>query len=473
MQTTAPPIAARLVFEGKPYLAPGKLHVKELWFEVPLDYSKPDSKTVKLFARSAVDYNKPIVEPSETLPPAQKPYLVYLQGGPGFGCSTPQDSPLSSHMLERGYELLLLDQRGTGLSCPISANTLEMVGGPQEQADYLKHFRADTIVKDCEAVRLCLTGDYPPEKKKWSTFGQSFGGMITLTYLSFAPEGLRECFVTGGIVPVDMGPDEIYQVTYQRVMERNLVYYKKFPEDVDTVKWVAQKIRELGGDKGVPLPGGGFLTVPRLMSIGLNLGMDGGVDKVHNLILRMKSELIQFGVFTRYTLTALEQEGAWDIAPIYAILHEPIWCYKPGVASNWAAERVGKGLEQFQWLQKDWTGPDSLGEEPLYFSGEMVYPFYFETCSELMKMRETAQILAAFDQWPSLYDPEQLKKNDIPVYAAMYNDMYVDTEQARRTARNIQNIKVFETNVLFHSALRTKSETVFRELLRLRDDTID
>ncbi len=178
-----------------------------------MDHSKPQGQTLRLFARSAIKYERPIVESTELV---QRPYLLFLQGGPGFGAPAPQDSTLSKHMLDRGYELLLLDQRGTGFSCPISAHTLARVGAPQEQADYLKLFRADTLVKDSEAVRLCLTKDFPPEKKKWSTFGQSFGGMMTMTYLSFAPEGLRECFITGGLASLDKGPEEVYQVTYQR-----------------------------------------------------------------------------------------------------------------------------------------------------------------------------------------------------------------------------------------------------------------
>ncbi|KAI1156792.1 Alpha/Beta hydrolase protein [Nemania diffusa] len=464
------PIVARLVSKTKPYLSPGKLLVKELWFEVPLDHSKPEGQTIKLFARSAIKYERPIVESNEVV---QRPYLLFLQGGPGFGTPAPQDSTLSKTMLERGYELLLLDQRGTGFSNPISAHTLARIGEPQKQADYLKHFRADTLVKDSEAVRLCLTKDFPEEKKKWSTFGQSFGGMMTMTYLSYAPEGLRECFITGGLASLDKGPEEVYQVTYQRVMERNKAYYSKFPQDVQTVKEIAEKIRELGGEQGVPLPAGGFLTVRLLMTLGIHFGMDGGLDAVHNFIIRMKGDLEQFGVFSHPTLNALEQDGGWDAAPIYTLLHEPCWCYGPGVAGRWAAERVGQGIKEYQWLRNDWSGPASLGDEPLYFSGEMIFPFHFETCSELAKMKETAHILANYDEWPSLYDIEQLGKNEVPVYAASYNDMYVDAGLARTTASRIKGIKVFETNVLFHGALRAKPDEVFRQLFALRDDTID
>ncbi|KAI1143451.1 alpha/beta-hydrolase [Hypoxylon sp. FL0543] len=464
------PVVARLVSVSKPYLVPGKLLVKEYWFEVPLNHDDPKSKPIRLFARSAIKYERPIVESSEIV---QRPYLVYLQGGPGGANPPPQDSPLSGPMLDRGYELLFLDQRGTGLSNTVSANTLELIGGPQEQADYLKHFRADTLVKDYEAVRLCLTKDYPPEKKRWSTFGQSFGGMMTLTYLSFAPEGLRECFITGGLAALDKGPDEVYAATYRKVIERNEAYYKKFPEDIATVKFIAERIRELGGQKGIPLPDGGFLTVQRLMATGIHFGTHGGLDRVHNHIVKMKGDLDQFGIFTRATLDELGHGIGFDTAPIYSVLHEPIWCYAPGIASRWAAERVGKTLDQYQWLREDWAGPASLGDKPLYFSGEMIYPSHFETWAELIKLKETAHILAQYDQWPPLYDIQQLAKNEIPVYAASYNDMYVDVDMARETASRIKGIKVFETNVLYHNALRARTEEVIPQLLKLRDDTID
>lgn len=134
-----------------------------------MDYAFPDKGTIQLFARSVVKSEKPAVEKTEDEKKKAKqlPWLVYLQGGPGFGCSPPQDSPLTNTILDRGYELLYLDQRGTGLSSPITADTLALRGSSESQAEYLKFFRADSIVKDCEAVRRALTADYPDNLKKW------------------------------------------------------------------------------------------------------------------------------------------------------------------------------------------------------------------------------------------------------------------------------------------------------------------
>lgn len=81
-------------------------------------------------------------------------------------------------------KVLFLDQRGTGLSSTITAGTLARQGDAIKQAEYLKHFRADNIVRDCEAIRQCLTDDYPEDQRKWSIIGQSFGGFCAATYLS-------------------------------------------------------------------------------------------------------------------------------------------------------------------------------------------------------------------------------------------------------------------------------------------------
>jgi pimeloyl-ACP methyl ester carboxylesterase len=154
----------------------------------------------------------------------------------GYPCNTPQDSGFTNAILDKGYQLLLLDQRGTGLSSPITAATLALQGDIQKQADYLKFFRADSIIKDCEAIRKTLTADYPEELKKWSIIGQSFGGFCSFTYLSKYPQGLREAFTVGGIPPIGRSAEEVYQQTFNKVIERNKAYYTKYPEDVETIQ---------------------------------------------------------------------------------------------------------------------------------------------------------------------------------------------------------------------------------------------
>ncbi|KAF8863464.1 alpha/beta-hydrolase [Acephala macrosclerotiorum] len=463
-------MAARLI-ESKTHLIPGKLRVSELFFEVPKDYAKPERGHIQLFARSVTRHERPVIPLSEDeqLKKDQKPWFVYLQGGPGCSCPPPQNHPITNVVLDKGYQMLYLDQRGTGLSNPITAATLADQGDVQRQADYLKLFRADSIVKDCEAIRKTLTKEYPEELRKWSVFGQSFGGFCILTYLSKYPHGLREAFASGGLAPVGKTPEQVYKATYRKVVERNKAYYHKYPEDVDAVHGLAYHIRGRGG---LPLPSGGILTVRGFLTLGRNFGMHGGLDSVHNLVLRMKSDLAQFKFITRPTLSALESALSFDDMVLYAVLHEAIYCENE--ASNWAAEHVGKSLKEFSWLAGSPQSALAVREAPLFFSGEMIFPFLFDIFPELEKLAPVADILAKYPGWTELYNQWQLARNEVPLYAATFvDDMYVDFDLAQDTAKLVKNCKQYITNGVYHDAVKSKTDEVMKQLFALRDDSID
>ena len=193
-----------------------------------------------------------------------------------------------------------------------------------------------------------------------------------------------------------------------------------------------------------------------------------------------------------------------DDSVLYAVLHEAIYCQ--GAASNWAAERVGRSLRQFQyvilynlfekmeisnpefplilswnklikgnrWLTGEPQAPMKVSDHPLYFSGEMIYPFMFENSPELEKLAAVSNILAKYTEWPQLYDEWQLARNEVPLYAATFvDDMYVDFGLAQETARLVKNCKQFITNTMYHNAIRSKTSDVLKELFALRDDSID
>ncbi|KAL8411774.1 hypothetical protein RB596_001144 [Gaeumannomyces avenae] len=434
------------LLSSKSHLIPGQYLVDELSFSVPLNYRKPNAETLQLFGRSVRKYERPIVPPSpaeylQNL--ARKPWMVYCEGGPGFGNQEPQNMPLTKTALERGYQVLYLDYRGTGLSTPVTADLLESKGGAQEQADYLRLFRQDSIVCDLEAVRQALT---------------------------------------------ENSPEEVYRATYRKAAERNEAYYKKFPEDGARLARLASFLADKGGS--VPLPAGGKLTFPRVMTLGSQFGAHGGLDSVHATLLRAAADLEQVGYLTRPTLVQFEQATPFDTAPIYAILHEAIYCDGPGSSSRWAAQRVGKGLERFGWLSSAGgkegdvaaaaaaaafaAAADESPSRPPFFSGEMIFPLHFETYPELARMSAAAEILARADDWGPLYNEGQLARNQVPLYAASYiEDLYVDYGFARETAAKVKGTKVFETNVVYHNGLRARSDEILGQLLRLRDDTID
>ena len=145
--------------------------------------------------------------------------------------------------------MLLLDQRGTGRSTPVSAGSLARRGlvSPAAQADYLALFRADSIVADAELIRRELAGSEP-----WAVLGQSFGGFCTVTYLSWYPEGVREAFITGGLPGLAATPDDVYRLTYPLVAGKVAAHYERYPMDVARARDVARRL----ADGGVTLPDG-------------------------------------------------------------------------------------------------------------------------------------------------------------------------------------------------------------------------
>lgn len=445
------------VLQARSYAVPGALWVTEYLFAAPRDHHNPDaSAVVHLFARCAAKYEPALGHAVRDQQAAQKPYMVYLQGGPGFGCPEPQDSPLTRVLLNKGYQVLYLDYRGVGLSTPVTPDTIP--DHPDDQVEYLKLFRQDNNVRDLEAVRKCLTANVvDPHKKKWSIIGQSFGGFVCLTYLSHHPEGLAEVYMTGGLAPISRPPADVYKATFRKVAQRNAAYYNKYPEDINHVRSIVQYLHR---DQHVVLPGGGRLSPRRLLTLGHMFGMHGGLDSVHSMIMRMAMDLQQFGFLTRPTLAQFEAYLPFDTAPIYAILHEAIYCYKKGVASKWAAQTVGQELVEFRWLKADvdaagqpdkthpFNDPDMATDpNPFYFSGEMIFPFMFDDYPELKRLYSSACALAEYDGWDDLYNEAQLATNSVPVYAASFiEDMYVDWDLANETANKVNNIKVFSTN---------------------------
>ncbi|CAI6339311.1 unnamed protein product [Periconia digitata] len=459
-------IAAAEITSRESHILSGPLRVTELTFSVPLNYDDPEGEKITLFGRSVANYEVPIVpsdEEEESLP-----YLVMLAGGPGFGNPEPQNAPLTSMALEQGYQVLYLDHRGTGLSTPVSTNMLKERGGEDAQVDYLRLMRQDNTVNDCEAVRKALNEGMSENKAKWSIFGQSYGGFVALSYLSFHPEGLREVFLTGGLAPVGKTAEQVYQGLYPRVMKQNSIFYKKYPEDVANVRQIAGFIEKQGGS--VDLPAGGSLTVPRLMTMGIDFGGAGGFENVHATIKKMKMSLDQFGFLTRASLTPMETFTTYDDNIIYAIIHEAIYCDGPNDASNWASDRVARDQNLFSWLSSNGS-VSTNSSEPLLFAGENIFPFFFDTYPELIPLKGVANKLAAIDDWTPIYDEEQLGKNDVPVYAVSYiDDLYVDYEYAKDTAKLLKNVKTWETNGITHSGLRTNTEEVLTALWKLRND---
>jgi pimeloyl-ACP methyl ester carboxylesterase len=423
------------------YRQPGTV-LTDRTFSVPLDHAKPAGEHITVFAREVVAVG------NES---AALPWLVFLQGGPGFGSPRPvgRDSWLDRALQE--YRVLLLDQRGTGRSTPATRQTLARFADAAGQAAYLAHFRADSIVADAELIRPEVTGGEP-----WSVLGQSFGGFCTVTYLSSAPGGLREAFITGGLPGLYATADDVYRLTYRAVAAKNRAHYQRYPGDVDVARQVARALAA----RPATAPGGGILTVERFQTLGQLLGSSTGSHTLHYLL----EDPFAGGELSDAFLVAVETELSYASAPLYALVHEA--CYAQGAATRWSAQRVRAEFGEF--------APQAAieGDAPLLFTGEMVYPFVFDHDPALRPLAEAADLLAERADWPALYDPDQLARTDVPVAAAIYfDDMYVPRELSLETAARIRGLRYWITNEFEHDGLRTGEGRVLDRLIGLARET--
>lgn len=430
----------------------------EQFFSVPLDHSKPDGRHIRLFCRTAEPFENPVIL-SDDSKPKQRPLIVYINGGPGFGCPPPQEMPCTSVLLEKGYKLVCFDHRGMGLSNTITASTLKREGSDEAQAEYLTHFRAPNAVCDLEAIRMCFTKDYPEGQRTWSVLGQSYGGFVITSYLSMYPEGLREALIFGGLPPVlEKSPDATVKRAVMKVRARNEKYYEKHPQDVDNVRRIVKYLRKMK----VVQPDGGVLTPGKFLEQGIGFGMHGGLDSVHANVLRAVNDLDLNDELTRPTIDGIPGTG-FDSAILYAVLHEAIYCQ--GASSNWAFDRIIATQTNFGVTDD---------KQQYLFTGEMVFSSVYETYSELQGLKGVADALHAKSDWTDLYDIDQLKKNTVPVYAAVYSeDMYVALETSLNTASIIKGCQTYVTNQLYHNAIRSKTQDVLKAVFALREDTID
>jgi hypothetical protein len=104
--------------------------------------------------------------------------------------------------------------------------------------------------------------------------------------------------------------------------------------------------------------------------------------------------------------------------------------------------------------------------KPVLFTGEMIYPWMFDEYEYLQPLKGAAEILAAYERWPDLYDQTALQANTVPCAAAVYyDDMYVERAFSEEMAQSVQGIKLWVTNEYEHDALRADGETVLDRLL--------
>lgn len=177
-------------------------------FERPLDPDSPGGETIVL---------RVAVVPALSLDPEPDP-IVPLAGGPGQGVIQFYSAYSSAfEPLRRNRDILLVDQRGTGRSAPLTCELgEEIVGGSmaddeairvtRECLDELPHdprfFTTSVAVRDLDAVREAL--GYPAV----NVYGISYGSRVAQHYARRFPATTRT-IVLDGVVPPELalGPD--------------------------------------------------------------------------------------------------------------------------------------------------------------------------------------------------------------------------------------------------------------------------
>lgn len=418
------------------YSMPG-MRVRERHVPVPLDWWHPEAGEIDVFVRELVDPDKT----DDDLP-----LVTYLQGGPGGANPRPlEPSGWITEALEH-YRIVLVDQRGTGRSTPLDARIIAEMDA-EAGADHLARFRADSIVRDLEHVRATVYNG-----RKWATLAQSYGGWITLAYLSHAPEAIAAAYVCGGIPGNPMSAEEVYRRTFDRVASKTAEYYRRYPQDVEKVAAIADRLAA----EPVLLPDGDVLTVRRFQSLGNDFGMKPGFERMHWLV---EDAFIRDDRLSEGFLAGVLARTSSAANPLFWTLQESIYGDGSNGPTAWAAQRERDRRPEFD-----------EGIRPLPFTGEMAFPWMFEEVRLLRGFAPAVHALAERREWSPILDSERLAANEVPVAAAVYfDDMFVDSGLQLDTLRGLGNAQGWVTNEYEHDGIG--AERVFarlREMVRDR-----
>ncbi|WP_243077156.1 alpha/beta fold hydrolase [Microbacterium sp. SS28] len=378
---------------------------------VPLDWSdSTDGRTIDIHAAVVTRSG------GEALP-----HLVFLQGGPGHEAPHPFHSPTQPAWLDAAlaeYRVVLLDQRGTGRSTPVSDSDLER--GSDVLAEYITHLRADAIVRDCEAMREHLGA------QTWSVLGQSFGGFTTLAYLTTDAASLADVYITGGLSAVGRHPDDVYSLTYDKMRAESERYYRRFPGHRDAMR----RLVDRAAAGRLVLEDGEVVSVSRLRSLGTLLGSNDEWQTLWSLL-----EADPATNAFRHDLGAALPFSVRN--PLYYVFHES--SYADGHATRWSADRVE---------------PEDFRTDPTLLTGEHARREWLDTVPGLRPWRDVTLALAEHE-WPQLYDAAAIAASGARGATAVYvNDVYVPFEFAMETAALVPGVKPWITTEHEHNGLR-------------------
>ncbi|WEV74568.1 alpha/beta fold hydrolase [Bifidobacterium sp. ESL0798] len=421
------------------YYVPG-LAVEDHSLKVPLDWR--GNEPGKGFTGESLSLFYRVVTAPEHVHD-DLPLLIFLQGGPGGAGPRPLNPSSDGWIAEaiKHFRVILPDQRGTGRSSCVDSNAMQRIDGARAQAEYLKCFLAGSIVRDFEHLRLTEFGG-----RKWVTLGQSYGGFLTLAYLSSCSEGAIASFTMGGIPHIPANAREVYEHTFPRMASKTHIYYSRYPQDIERVAAVADHIIAAKRNSPVTLPNGDPLTVERLQTLGSDFGMQPSPERLHWLV----DIAFAAGDGTANSHSPLSDQflesvmEATSSTPLYWPLQEFI--YADGELEKpigWAAQQVRDEHPEFD-----------VDRRPLLFTGEAMFPWMYDQERALRPFKPAVEELMGDTRFGKVYDATQLGRNEVPLQAAVYfDDMYVDSGMQLDTLSRVGNSHAWVTNEYQHDGI--------------------
>jgi len=187
------------------------------WIEVPENFDDPQGKKIKIFYERINRSTK-----NSSIP------IAFFYGGPGISPQT-QIPPLLKPT--KNNDLIIIHQRGTGLSTP-----LPKIDTKQNILRY-RHYLSRAIVKDAEQVRKQLFGDV-----KWIITGQSFGSLIVQRYITLFPKSIHSAHAHGYAATSLPTPFAESRIIQHGENVKN--YLKKYPKDLKKIKLISQYLEK-------------------------------------------------------------------------------------------------------------------------------------------------------------------------------------------------------------------------------------
>lgn len=469
------------------------LQKHEFTFKVPRDYKEPSGDrhtlhVVIIREKKATKGSKQRLSDFEPLPS-----FAYLCGGPGSSQEEERHQVLTNHAVKNGFQMLLVDYRGTGGSEKLDLARLEDKSD-DEKVRAFQQARPGNIVRDYEAVRLYLAQNASKANvdDRLILMGQSYGGWIALLYAQRYPRSLRGIMLTGGMPPITASPVKVYEKLFESVAEDNKTFYDdasirsgKKEDPRALMLRIAKAILARPGRN----PRGNSLSLTTFASLGRRLGQPGGAADVYGLLLKVDKALKEAPQGTPGAACVVDGGGktvfdtvdthTFNKRIIYAFEHET-QCYvsKKDDKSLWSAKQVRDHSEHYRWVSA--TSAEELDElakkGDFFLLGEAFMPEHAEDYADLRELGGVAfaEKLAGQGQTEDMWEIPLLKANlkQMDVFSVTFpTDMYVNADLAEKATKqlgaSVESITLDRSVGLRHNAIRAQPEkllVVFKNL---------